>query len=82
MITVRVKLFAVVRDIAGTGEERVHLPDDATATDVLEALAFRYPMLDEWKPYLRIAINRTYASPDDRVRDGDEVAVIPPVSGG
>jgi molybdopterin converting factor subunit 1 len=82
MMNVRVKLFAMVRDIVGTDEAVIALPADSTASTVIESLTRQYPRLAEWKGYLRIAVNCEYADEHRRVRDGDEVAIIPPVSGG
>jgi molybdopterin converting factor subunit 1 len=82
MIAVQAKLFAIVRDITGKGEERIQLPDDATVADVLNALTSRYPRLEEWKSFLRFAVNQSYALQDEPLHNNDEVAVIPPVSGG
>ena len=82
MMHVRVKLFAMVRDIAGTDEKIIPLPADSSASAVLESLLREYPRLKEWKDYLRIAVNWNYVDGHQPIRDGDEVAIIPPVSGG
>jgi molybdopterin converting factor subunit 1 len=72
-----VKLFAGIRERAGTGERRLELPDGALAADV-------WPELDlgEQPPGLLFAVNREYAEPERALAEGDEVALIPPVSGG
>jgi molybdopterin converting factor subunit 1 len=72
-----VKLFAALRERAGTGERRLELADGATARDVWDALG-----LGDEPPGLLYAVNKEYAQPDRALADGDEVAVIPPVSGG
>lgn len=72
-----VKLFAGVRERAGTGERRLELDPSARVRDVWAALA-----IGEEPDGLLYAVNREYADPDATLRDGDEVAVIPPVSGG
>ncbi len=72
-----VKLFAGLREQAGTGEREVDLEDGARTADVWPALG-----LGEEPPGLLYAVNREYAQPDRRLADGDEVALIPPVSGG
>jgi molybdopterin synthase catalytic subunit/molybdopterin converting factor small subunit len=72
-----VKLFAGLRERAGTGERAVDLADGARAGNVWEALE-----LGEAPPGLVYAVNRVYADPDTPLSDGDEVALIPPVSGG
>lgn len=72
-----VKLFAGLRERAGTGERQVELSDGATAGNVWSALG-----LGEEPPGLLYAVNREYAERDRPLADGDEVALIPPVSGG
>jgi molybdopterin synthase catalytic subunit/molybdopterin converting factor small subunit len=74
---VRVRLFAALRERAGAGEVEVDLPEEAVVADVWPAL----PLGDE-PPGLLFARNRTYADRSERLQDGDEIALIPPVSGG
>lgn len=82
MIRVSVEFFAIARDLAGTETASFDLPDDATTSLMMQLLADRYPALRQMKDQLRLAVNRTYASSSVVLRDRDEVAVIPPVSGG
>ena len=72
-----VKLFAGLRERAGTGERALELPDEARAGDVWPELG-----LGEEPDGLLYAVNREYAEPDHQLGEGDEVALIPPVSGG
>jgi MoaE-MoaD fusion protein len=72
-----VKLFAAVRERAGTGERTLDLPDGSRAADVWERLE-----LGNEPAGLLYAVNRAYADADHLLADGDEVALIPPVSGG
>jgi MoaE-MoaD fusion protein len=76
-VDVTVRLFAGLREQAGTGRRDVELPSDARAADVWAALG-----LGEEPPGLVYAVNRTYVDRDRALEDGDEVALIPPVSGG
>jgi MoaE-MoaD fusion protein len=76
-VRVVVKLFAGLRERAGTGERRVELADGASAGDVWSALE-----LGDEPAGLLYAVNREYAERDRPLADGDEVALIPPVSGG
>jgi MoaE-MoaD fusion protein len=76
-VRVVVKLFAGLRERAGTGERRVELSDGAAAGDVWGALG-----LGDEPAGLLYAVNREYAERDRPLADGDEVALIPPVSGG
>jgi molybdopterin synthase catalytic subunit len=76
-MNVAVRLFAGLRERAGTGRRELDLPDGATVSDVWAALA-----LGDEPPGLLYAVNREYAEAARALSDGDEVAVIPPVSGG
>ena len=72
-----VKLFAALRERAGTGERDLELADGAQASEIWAALE-----LGEEPPGLLYAVNREYAERDRVLAEGDEVALIPPVSGG
>jgi molybdopterin converting factor subunit 1 len=74
---VTVKLFAGLRERAGSAERQIELPDGAAVEDVWAALE-----LDEEPRGLLYAVNKQYADRDRVLADGDEVALIPPVSGG
>lgn len=74
---VRVQLFAGLRERAGTSEIDLELPDDARVADALD----RVKALTDGIPVV-MAVNREYARADDELQPGDEVALIPPVSGG
>jgi MoaE-MoaD fusion protein len=78
---VSVRLFAGLRERAGTDRLEVELPDDARVADVLAAMAST--PVGELRPReCVVAVNREYAGADEPVRAGDEVALVPPVSGG
>ncbi len=77
MIRVRVRLFAMLRERAGRSSVDVELADGATAGDVWASLG-----IGEEPPTLGLAVNRAYADRSTTLADGDEVAFIPPVSGG
>jgi MoaE-MoaD fusion protein len=81
-ITVRVRLFAIQRELAGTRELTVALDDGADVEAAWSAVAERFPVLAPGRPSLRFARNGDYAEPATPLDDGDEVALIPPVSGG
>jgi molybdopterin synthase catalytic subunit len=76
-VTVRVRLFAALRERAGSGSVEVELSEGAVVGDVWPALD-----LGDEPPGILFAVNRAYAERDVALSDGDEVAVIPPVSGG
>src|SRR4249919_1641515 len=81
-VGVRIRLFAVQRELAGTREVAVELADGATVEDAWLALVERHPVLAPGRPSVRFARNGAYADADTVLEDGDEVAMIPPVSGG
>jgi sulfur-carrier protein len=81
-VTVRVKLFAVLRDLAGLSELALELPPGATVAQATEPLLQRLPSLHEHLHRCRFAVNLNYAHANDTLHDGDELALIPPVSGG
>ena len=79
---IRVKLFAILRERAGTGEIMLDLPDGATVRSAADSLSTQLPSIREHARHVAFAVNREYASADAPLKDGDELAVIPPVSGG
>lgn len=79
---VRLLFFAVLRDITGSDARDLTLDDGTTARQVWESLRTSYAKLAEYAQPPMVAINETYAMPDDVLRDGDELAFIPPVAGG
>ena len=81
-MTVRIRLFAMQRELAGTREVTVELATGATVETAWEALVARHPVLAPGRSSLRFAVNGEYAGPETALADGDEVAMIPPVSGG
>ncbi|MFL5755041.1 MAG: molybdenum cofactor biosynthesis protein MoaE [Chloroflexota bacterium] len=81
-VTVRVRLFAIQRELAGTRSLELGLADGATVEDAWSALVERVPALAPGRPAVRFAVNGAYADPTTSLADGDELACIPPVSGG
>jgi MoaE-MoaD fusion protein len=81
-LRVRVRLFAMQREIAGTREVELDLPAEASIEDAWTALVARFPRLAPGRPAVRFARNGAYTTADTPLADGDEVAMIPPVSGG
>jgi len=79
---VRVRLFAIQRELAGTRERPIELADGATVGDAWDALVAAYPALAPGRASVRFARNGAYADAATQLADGDEVAMIPPVSGG
>jgi molybdopterin synthase catalytic subunit len=81
-LRIRVRLFAMQRETAGTKELRLEVPLGATVDDAWKAVVEVVPALAPGRPSLRFAVNGDYADPDRPLADGDEIACIPPVSGG
>lgn len=79
---VRLLLFAVLRDITGKSEAELSLPEGTRAADVWQTMRREYASLAGYEQPPLIAINETYARADTALRDGDELAFIPPVAGG
>jgi molybdopterin converting factor subunit 1 len=79
---VTVLLFARLRDIAGEAQLLRELAPGATIGDVWKQLAGEFPELSAYERSISTAVNADYARMDHRVHDGDEVAFLPPVSGG
>jgi len=79
---VTVRLFAIAKDAMGDGTVELTLDDGATVANVRESLLERLPELNSMSSLLRFAVNADYANDDTVVQATDEIACIPPVSGG
>jgi molybdopterin converting factor subunit 1 len=79
---VTVRYFAGHRDIVGRAEEHLEMGDGATVGGLWEILVGRYPRLGGYSGRLLYAVNQEFSTLETELRDGDEVALIPPVSGG
>jgi len=79
---VRLLFFAVLRDITGSEQRELSVAEGTTARAVWDALRGEYAKLAEYIQPPMVAVNESYASPDAILRDGDELAFIPPVAGG
>lgn len=79
---IRIRLFAIQRELVGAREVPLELADGATVEDAWAAVVARFALLAPGRPSVRFARNGDYAEPDTALADGDEVAFIPPVSGG
>src|SRR5262245_64093336 len=79
---VTVKLFGGIREAVGDKELSVELPEGASARDLRRRLADRYPVFDAFGDRLAVSVQLEVVPPDTTLREGDEVAFLPPVSGG
>ena len=81
-VRVRVRLFASLREAVGSGLLELDLPAGATPADAWGALVRSKPAIAPRRSSLAAAVNRSYAGFDAPLHEGDEIAFIPPVSGG
>lgn len=78
----RVRFFAQLKDLAGCEAVELLSPAPLKADALWALLVERFPALENHRPVVRLARNWEYAAPDALFHDGDEVALLPPVSGG
>ncbi|HEX6228446.1 MAG TPA: molybdenum cofactor biosynthesis protein MoaE [Solirubrobacterales bacterium] len=82
-MTLQVRLFAILREQAGRESIEIELEEGATVAEALAALRGGSPLAETLERLpVRMAVNREYAAPETRLAAGDELALIPPVSGG
>jgi molybdopterin converting factor subunit 1 len=81
-VHVTIRLFARLREIAGASELTRRIPDEAVANDAWLALVAEFPALADYTRSVSCAVNEEYARLTATLHDGDEVAFLPPVSGG
>ena len=81
-LRIRVRLFAMQREAAGMRELRLEVPLGSTVDDAWNAVVDTVPALAPGRSSLRFAVNGEYVDDDLTLADGDELACIPPVSGG
>ena len=79
---VTVKLFAILRDRAGVSALELELPAGATVASASEMLVAKLPAVREHLRNVAFAVNRSYTPATTPLNDGDELAIIPPVTGG
>ncbi len=81
-ITITVKLFAAYQEAFGVSELVLRIPSGTPVSAVCDRLIAEHPELTQWRDVTRFGINLIFAEPDTLLQDGDEVVLIPPVSGG
>ncbi|KKD34719.1 MAG: MoaD/ThiS family protein [Limnoraphis robusta] len=81
-ITVTVKLFAVYQEVYKLPELVLTLPSQTPVSQVLEHCINEHPQLEQWRSVTHFGVNLQFVSPETPLEDGDEVVLIPPVSGG
>jgi molybdopterin converting factor subunit 1 len=81
-MTIRIKLFAAARERIARDEIEIDLPADATIADLKRAIETKFDALAPILPHALWAINAEYATDNTPIHEHDELALIPPVSGG
>ena len=81
-MTLTVRLFARARELAGADAVRIELPDGSAVSDLRRALGAELPAAGPLVSRSAVAVNGEYAAEDRPLRPADEIALIPPVSGG
>ncbi len=81
-ISITVKLFAAYQEAYGVPELQLRLPSGVTAVELRDRLIHEHPHLAEWREVTRYGVNLQFVEPQTVLQDGDEVVLIPPVSGG
>ncbi len=81
-IQVTLKLFSVYQDVYGQSEQRVECPMGTTVGTLCDRLIAEHPSLTKWRSVTRFGVNLDFVPEETVLRDGDEVVLIPPVSGG
>jgi molybdopterin converting factor subunit 1 len=81
-LALEVLLFASLKDAAGGDRIVVQVPPGATVNALLEACGRQHPALAPWLRHIRVAVNCEYVEASQVLAAGDEIALLPPVSGG
>ncbi|MFB6276582.1 MAG: MoaD/ThiS family protein [Halothece sp.] len=81
-ITVTVKLFAAYQEAYGVEEIQQQFPPQTPVKAVLDEILKEHPQLEQWREVTNFGVNLDFVSPETILKDGDEVVLIPPVSGG
>src|SRR5579859_5588258 len=79
---VRILFFGMLKDIFGKASDEIDLPDGASVADVLKRYESQIPRFKQSLGSLAMAVNQQYAGPDTKLKVDDEIALLPPVSGG
>ena len=82
LVDVDIRYFAVIREIVGRSAERREVPSGTTVGDIFSQLIHEHPRLERMRPVTMLMVNKAYVTHDHELHAGDELALIPPVSGG
>lgn len=81
-IRITLKLFAAYQEVCGSDQRVMEVPVGTLVADLRDRLIDEHPILERWRSVTRFGVNLEFVPPETRLQDGDEVALIPPVSGG
>ncbi|MDY6899639.1 MAG: MoaD/ThiS family protein [Cyanobacteriota bacterium] len=81
-IKITVKLFAAYQEAYNKPELILEFPENTPVSQVREYLINEHPELEKWRDVTKFGVNLDFVEPDTALHDGDEVVLIPPVSGG
>jgi MoaE-MoaD fusion protein len=81
-VQVRILFFGTLKELTGKVSDTVDLPENASIRDLLRDYETHVPELRKYLPSVAVAVNQQYAGPETKLNAGDEVALLPPVSGG
>jgi len=81
-VRVKVRFYSAHREIVGKAEEEIKIEKSITINDLMEKLIEKYPELEKIRDSTLYSLNHRYAKGDERLKDGDEIAIFPPVEGG
>jgi molybdopterin converting factor subunit 1 len=82
LMQITVRFFAILREKAGVDQMPLQLNDGSTVAEAIDRVGERLPTIRALLPRAAFAVNRTYVKPETLLSEGDELALIPPVSGG
>jgi molybdopterin synthase sulfur carrier subunit len=81
-IQITVKLFAIFQEVFATDQIQINLKSGTSVSQIFDRIVSQHPHLEQWRSLTRYAVNLNFAEPQTILKNGDEVALIPPVSGG
>ncbi len=81
-IEIKVKLFAIYQEAFDSPELILDIPQQSTVNNILDSLIEQKPQLEQWRKVTRFGVNLKFVAANTILQDGDEVVLIPPVSGG
>ncbi|MEB3226550.1 MAG: MoaD/ThiS family protein [Synechococcus sp.] len=79
---ITIKLFAIYQETYGTEILHWQVPPGSTVADIFDHILAEHPQLEEWRSVTRFGVNLEFVPPETTLQEGDEVVLIPPVSGG